>query len=85
MLTNDPKVVVVFVVGEHQVASLPQSGDKVVMTVRVLPEPKRVIGGEALAEPEVVPLPLGHGVAKPVMGDFMDDHILPAFRSRSRD
>ena len=39
----------------------------------MLGEQQREVGGEPLAQPDVVPVALGDGVAEPLVGDLVGD------------
>ena len=69
---------------EHRLARGSQTGHEFVATVRVLDEEQREVGRETLAEPDIIPVGLGHSVAKPLMRDLVDDHVAPAHRTIAR-
>ena len=77
VVVDDAVVGVLRVEGADLVPVGPQPGHERVPSLRVLDEEVREVGGEALAQPDVVPVALGDRVAEPLVGDLVHDHGVP--------
>ena len=80
---DDGEAGVALLDGEDDLAAPLQAGDEGVAAAVVLEEEQGEVGGEALAQPDVVPVALGDGVAEPLVRDLVGDEAGPR-RGRRR-
>ena len=74
---DDAVAGVLLVEGADLVSVGPQPGHEGIPSLRVLHEEVGEVGGEALAQPDVVPVALRDRVAEPLVGDLVHDHAVP--------
>ena len=59
------------------VATGVQTAEELIPAICVFDVEQCEVGGKAFAEPHVIPICFGDGVPKPLMRDFVNDHVAP--------